>query len=152
MGEFKNQEFYQNLAATETEKQRRSLSPDELDRYLRYFTADELKYQLATQSPENRDARKERIELLRAEKGMRRVESLSKSQHDETMVLGGKTLNWTKVAAWGAIAAVVVALIGLGVQSYCSRSSSNTSEARSTPMAATSSTPAASLAPSPSPR
>jgi hypothetical protein len=135
MSDFNNQEFYQKLEETKSEKQRRSLSPDELDRYLRYFTADELKYQLATQSPENRDACKERIELLRGEIGLRRLESLSKSQHVETMVLGGNTLNWTKVAAWGAIAAVVVALIGLGGQSYCSRTTSTPPEARPTPTA-----------------
>jgi hypothetical protein len=32
MSNFDHDEWLQNLAATETEKQRRSLSPDELDR------------------------------------------------------------------------------------------------------------------------
>ncbi len=132
MSDFDHDKWRQNLAATETEEQRRSLSPDELDRYLQYFKSVRFRAEVAM-SQVKRDDWKERIELLRTEKGLRRVESLSKSQHDETMVLGGKTLNWTKVAAWGAIAAVIVALMGLGVQSYCSRPSFTPSEARPTP-------------------
>jgi len=131
MSDFNRDELNQNVAATKLEKLR-SLSPDELDTYLRYFTRLQEQGYLHKENIFVREICKERIELLRAEIGLRRVESLTKSQHDETMVLGEKTLNWTKVAAWSAIAAVIVASIPLVVQN-CSRPSSTQTEARPTP-------------------
>jgi hypothetical protein len=68
MGEFKNQEFHQNLAATENLQ---SLKKWQLKKYLQYFT--KVPPQLTFQSQENRDACKERIELLRRELDQRRV-------------------------------------------------------------------------------
>jgi hypothetical protein len=134
MSDFNHEEWRRNVAATETEEQRQSLSSDELDRYLRYFNSVRGCLDLVTdQRPNGRkETCEERIELLRGEKGLRRVESFSKTQHDETMVLEEKTLNWTKVAAWSAIAAVIVASIPLVVQN-CSRSSSTQADATPTP-------------------
>jgi hypothetical protein len=134
MSDFNYDEWIQNVAATKSDEQRRSLSPDELDRYLRYFNDARGYFAVVSdQMPTGKkETCEERIELLRAEKGLRRVESSSKSQHDETMELGQETLNWTKVAAWGAIAAVIVASIPLVVQN-CSRTSSTQTDTRPTP-------------------
>ena len=137
MSSFNDAESRQHVSETESEELRRALSDEQLKEQLEYFNDVRGCVEVMTDQTPNgkKETCQERIQLLLAEMGVRRVESLSKSQHDETHVLGTKTLNWTKVAAWGAIAAVLVALIGLLVSAYCSRSSFTPAEARSTPAA-----------------
>jgi hypothetical protein len=134
MGRFNHDEWRQHLSETDSEELRRSLSDEQLKKQLEYFIDARGRFEVVTDMPK-KNACEERIELLRAEVGLRRVESLSKSQHGEAISLGTKTLHWTKVAAWSAIAAVLVALIGLLVPAYCSRPLSTPSEGQSTPAA-----------------
>jgi hypothetical protein len=111
------QQFYQIVEATKSEKLQ-PLLDEELEKYHKYF----VEVHPSLMDGRNVHLCEDRIELIRGEIGLRRVESLSKRQHGEAIGLGWKTLTWTKIAGLAAIAAVIVPLILVGIQTCRSTS------------------------------
>src|SRR5712692_921336 len=64
---------------------------------------------------------RDRIELLRREIELQRIEERSERQHRESYGIGKKTLTWARVAGVAAVVTIVIAVASLIYDTYFSK-------------------------------